>query len=64
MRIRNPNHFEAGTLAIDIIDSRTYELPKHAHATRLIVPDATPAIRQARIQDAVNAVLKDLRIKH
>lgn len=58
----NPNHFEAGTLVIDVLDAKTYELLYRNYVVRPILGDATAAVRGERIQEAVNAALADLRI--
>lgn len=59
---RNPNYFEAGTLLIDIIDARTHRLLRRSYVVRPLFRDTPPDVRAARIQDAVDAVLKNLRI--
>ncbi len=59
---RNPNHFEAGTLVIDILDAKTYKLLYRNYAVRPILGNATTAVRGERIQEAVNAVLARLSI--
>lgn len=61
---KNPNHFEAGTLVIDIIDSKTYELLRRGHATRSVLPNLSPDARAALVEQAVNEIFRDLRIKH
>jgi Domain of unknown function (DUF4136) len=58
----NPNYFEAGTLVIDIIDSRSLRLLKRNYVVRPILRDPSPENRQVRIQEAVDSALKDLRI--
>jgi hypothetical protein len=59
---KNPNYFEAGTLLIDIIDGKTYQLLKRSYVVRPLLRDATAEVRAANIQEAVDAVLKDVRI--
>ena len=59
---KNPNFFEAGTLVIDIIDSRNYKLLKRNYVTRSILRNPAVEVRQARMQEAVDEALKDLRI--
>ncbi|MHC1764472.1 MAG: DUF4136 domain-containing protein [Verrucomicrobiia bacterium] len=59
---KNPNYFEAGTLLIDIIDTRTFKLLKRSHVTRPLLRDRSAAVRAERIQEAVDAALNDLRI--
>ena len=59
---KNPNHFEAGTLVIDVLDAKTYELLYRNYVVRPILGNATAAVRGERIQEAVNAALANLRI--
>ena len=61
---KNPNYFEAGTLLVDIIDAKTYKLLKRSYVARPLLSNPTAEVRAERIQEAVNAVLKDLRIAH
>jgi hypothetical protein len=58
----NPNHFEAGTLLIDVIDSKTYGLLYRNYVVRPIFNNTTQAQRDERIQEAVDAALSKLRI--
>jgi hypothetical protein len=58
----NPNDFEAGTLLIDIIDGKSYQLLKRSYVTRPLLRNATAEVQAAYIQEAVDAVLKDARI--
>ena len=59
---KNPNYFEAGTLVIDVVDSKTFKLLKRGHATRPILRDLSAEDRAARIQGVVDEILQDLRI--
>jgi hypothetical protein len=59
---KNPNHFEAGTLLIDVIDSKSFKVLKRNFVVRPILRDASAEVRGERLQDAVNEALKDLRI--
>lgn len=59
---KNPNYFEAGTLLVDVIDSRTFKLLKRAHVTRPVLHNVPADVRTTHIQEAVDAVLADLRI--
>jgi hypothetical protein len=61
---KNPNYFEAGTLLLDIIDAKTYKLLKRAYVTRPILSNPSAEVRAEHIQEAVDAVLKDIRIIH
>lgn len=59
---KNPNQFEAGTLVIDVLDAKSYELLYRNYVVRPILGNATAAVRGERIQEAVNAALANLRI--
>jgi len=56
------NYFEAGTLVIDIIDSKTFKLLKRGYATRPVLRDLPNDARAARIQEVVDEILRDLRV--
>ena len=58
----NPNRFEAGTLLIDVIDGKTYELLYREFAVRPIMWQATAEERAGRIQEAVDTALQKLRV--
>jgi hypothetical protein len=59
---KNPNYFEAGTLLVDIIDAKTYKLLKRSYVARPLLRNPSSEVRAERIQEAVDAVLKDVRI--
>jgi hypothetical protein len=59
---QNPNYFEAGTLLIDLIDAKTYKLLKRSYVTRPLLRNPSAEVRAERIQEAVDAVLRDVRI--
>jgi len=59
---KNPNYFEAGTLLVDIIDAKTYKLLKRSYVARPLLRNPSAEVRAERIQEAVDAVLKDVRI--
>ena len=59
---KNPNFFEAGTLVIDIIDSKGFKLLKRGYATRPILRNLPDDARAARIQEVVDEILRDLRV--
>ena len=61
---KNPNYFQAGTLLIDIIDAKTFKLLKRSYVVRPLLSNPTAEVRAERIQEAVDAVLKDVRITH
>ena len=63
-RSKNPNYFEAGTLLVDLIDAKTYKLLKRAYVVRPLLRNPSAEVRAERIQEAVDAVLSDLRIAH
>jgi Domain of unknown function (DUF4136) len=58
----NPNHFEAGTLLIDVIDAKTYELLYRDFVVRPVMWQATAEERAGRIQEAVDAALAKVRV--
>lgn len=59
---KDPKYFEAGTLVIDIIDSKSYKLLKRGHATRPVLRDPPTDARAARLQEVVDEILRDMRI--
>ena len=59
---KNPNYFEAGTLVIDLIDSKTFKLLKRGYATRPVLRNIPEDARAARIQEVVDEILRDLRV--
>jgi predicted small secreted protein len=61
---KNPNYFQAGTLLVDILDAKTYKLLNRSFVVRPLLRNPTAEIRAERIQEAVDAVLKDVRIAH
>jgi len=61
-RSKNPNHFEAGTLLIDIVDGKNFKLMKRGHATRSSLRDLSAGAKAARIQEVVDEILRDVRI--
>jgi len=63
-RSKNPNDFEAGTLLVDIVDAKTYKLLKRSYVVRPLLRAPAAEVRAERIQEAVDAVLQDLRIAH
>jgi hypothetical protein len=58
---KNPNYFEAGTLVIDIIDAHSFKLLKRGHATRPLLKDISDDTRDARAQEVVDEILRDVR---
>jgi hypothetical protein len=61
---KNPNHFVAGTLVIDVIDAKTYKLLYRNYAVRQVLRNVPDDVRAGRIQEAVDAVLRDMQIAH
>jgi hypothetical protein len=59
---KNPNSFQAGTLLIDIIDSKNYKLLKRNYVVRPLLNKPTAEVRRSYIQEAVDEALKDLRV--
>src|SRR5262249_30285201 len=59
---KNPNYFEAGTLLIDVIDSKSFKLLKRGYASRPILRNLPDDARAARLQEVVDEIFRDLRI--
>jgi hypothetical protein len=59
---KNPNYFESGTLLIDIADSKSFKLLKRGYATRPILRNLPEQDKAARIQEAVDEILADVRV--
>jgi hypothetical protein len=59
---KNPNYFRAGTLLIDVVDSRTHKLLKRNYTSRELLRNPSDATRAARFQEAVNEILSNLRV--
>ena len=57
------NYFEAGTLVIDVIDSKSNKLLSRGHVTKPVLQTATPDERAVRVQGVVDEVLRDVRLK-
>jgi len=60
---KNPNYFVAGTLLIDIIDSKTWKVLKRGYTTRVLLNNPTPEERAARVDAAVEEILGNVRFK-
>ena len=56
------DYFEAGTLVIDLIDPHENRLLWRSSMQRDILRNLAPEVRAARLQQVVDASLKDLRI--
>jgi hypothetical protein len=61
---KNPNYFEVGTLLIDLIDAKTYKLLKRSYVVRPLLRNPSAEVQAERIQEAVDTVLRDVRIAH
>jgi hypothetical protein len=61
-RNQNPRAFKAGTQLVDIVDAKTHELLKRSYVVRPLLRTPAAEVRAGRIQEAVAAVLKDVRI--
>lgn len=59
---KSPNYFQAGTLLVDILDAKTYKLLERSYVVRPLLRNPTSEVRAERIQEAVDAVLKNIRI--
>ena len=59
---KNPNSFQAGTLIIDILDSKTYKLLERDYVVRPLLSKPSAEVRRSYIQGAVDETLKDLRV--
>jgi len=59
---KNPNYFEAGTLVVDLVDSKSFKLLKRNYATRPLLRDVSSEVRAERLQEVVDEILRDLRI--
>ena len=59
---RNPNYYEAGTLVIDVIDGKTFELLNRSHVTRALLNHPPAEVQKENVQEAVDAALVDLKI--
>lgn len=59
---KTPNYFEAGTLVIDVIDTKTNKLLKRGHATGPRLRNFPPDAQAATVQEAVDKILRDLRL--
>jgi hypothetical protein len=58
------NYFEAGTLLIDVIDARTQKVLARNYVTRPVLRNPPDDVRKARLGEAVNEVLSQVRFEH
>ena len=59
---KKPNRFEAGTLLIDIVDSRTFKVLRRNYVVRPLLRNVTAEVRAARIQEAVDEALAGVQV--
>lgn len=59
---KNPNYFEAGTLVIDFIDSKTFKLLHRGYASRPVLRNISDEDRATRLQEVVDEILRDLKV--
>lgn len=59
--VNNPNRFEAGTLLVDVLDGQSYKLLHRSFVVRPLLRNTTAEVREERIQEAVAAVLQDVK---
>jgi hypothetical protein len=57
-------YFQAGTLLIDIVDSKTSKLLARNYVTRPVLQNPSAETRKANIESAVNEALKNVRFAH
>jgi hypothetical protein len=60
---QNPDYFEAGTLLVDIIDSKSFKLLKRGYATRMLQANLPMDQRATRIKEAVEEILRDVKFE-
>jgi len=58
----NPNYFEAGTLVIDLIDTKTSKLLKRGYASRPLLRNPPADVRATRLQEVVDEIFAKLQI--
>ena len=59
---KDPNSFEAGTLLIDIIETKDYKLRERSYATRPVIRNLSNEARAERIQAVVDEILGHVHI--
>jgi hypothetical protein len=59
---KNPNYFQAGSLLIDLIDSKNFKLLKRGYASRPRLRNLPEDAKAARVQEAVDEILRDVQI--
>lgn len=60
---KNPNAFEAGTLVVDILDGKTYQLLMRNYTVRPLLRDTSAELRQERLNEVVEEVLRDVSLQ-
>jgi hypothetical protein len=61
---KNPNHFVAGTLVVDVIDAKTYTLLYRNYAVRQVLRNVPADVRAERVQAAVDQALAGFKAVH
>ena len=59
---KNPNYFEAGTLVVDLLDSKSGKLLFRNYVVRPTLRDPSPEIREHNISEAVQALLSGVQV--
>lgn len=59
---KNPNYFEAGTLLVDLIDTKSGKLLFRNYVVRPTLRDPSPEMREQHIREAVDELLKGVKI--
>jgi hypothetical protein len=62
MASHNPNHFEAGTLVVDLLDARTFKLLWRRQVSRPVLRDLAEEARRERLQEVVAEAFRELKI--
>jgi hypothetical protein len=59
----NPNYFEAGTLLIDIIDTKTWKVLHRGYATRELLRNPSAEQQTERLNEVVEEILAGVRFQ-
>ena len=60
---KNPNYYEAGTLLIDIIDSKSWKVLYRGHATRAVQKNISAEAQAVRVNEVVEEILAGVRFR-
>ena len=55
---KDPNCFEAGTLVIDVVDSKSFKLLRRGYASRPVLRNLSADARAARLQEVADEILR------